>query len=125
MSLVARHLEANGIPTVIVGSALDIVEHCGVPRFLFTDFPLGNPCGVPWDAAMQERIAEMALALLETAQAPRTTVHAPFEWPNGHAWRASYSRVDDANREALAALGEERRRKQAALKAKGRTGEIA
>jgi D-proline reductase (dithiol) PrdB len=33
VSLVARHLETNGIPTVIVGSALDIVEHCGVPRF--------------------------------------------------------------------------------------------
>jgi len=39
VSLVARYLEANGLPTVIVGSALDIVEHCGVPRFLFTDFP--------------------------------------------------------------------------------------
>jgi D-proline reductase (dithiol) PrdB len=43
ISLVARHLETNGIPTVIVGSALDVVEHCGVPRFYFTDFPLGNP----------------------------------------------------------------------------------
>jgi hypothetical protein len=29
VSLVARHLETNGIPTVIVGSALDVVEHCG------------------------------------------------------------------------------------------------
>jgi D-proline reductase (dithiol) PrdB len=46
ISLVARHLETNGIPTVIVGSALDVVEHCGVPRFYFTDFPLGNPPAV-------------------------------------------------------------------------------
>ena len=37
MSLVARILEEAGIPTVILGSAIDIVEHCGVPRFLFTD----------------------------------------------------------------------------------------
>ena len=56
VSLTARHLEAAGMPTVILGSALDVVEHCGVPRFLFTDFPLGNPCGKPFDTAMQEAI---------------------------------------------------------------------
>ena len=54
LSLVARHLEANGLPTVIIGSALDVVEHCGVPRFLFTDFPLGNPCGHPWQPTCSE-----------------------------------------------------------------------
>jgi len=47
VSLVARHLEANGVPTVIAGSALDIVEASGAPRFAFTDFPLGNPLGKP------------------------------------------------------------------------------
>ena len=56
ISLVGRHLEANGIPTVIIGSALDVVEHCGVPRFYFTDFPLGNPCGHPWQPDMQREI---------------------------------------------------------------------
>ena len=30
MSLVARYLENSGIPTVVVGSALDIIEHVGV-----------------------------------------------------------------------------------------------
>jgi D-proline reductase (dithiol) PrdB len=42
ISLAARYLEANGIPTVIMGCAKDIVEFAGVPRFLFNDFPLGN-----------------------------------------------------------------------------------
>ena len=56
MSLVARHLEANGLPSVVVGSARDIVEECGVARFLFSDFPLGNPCGRPDDGTMQEAI---------------------------------------------------------------------
>ena len=42
ISLHARYLEAHGIPTVVMGCAKDIVEHCGVPRFLFSDFPLGN-----------------------------------------------------------------------------------
>lgn len=114
MSLVARHLEANGIPTVIIGSALDIVEYCGVPRFLFTDFPLGNPCGHPWDRKMQEAIVRQALVVLETATQPRTTVKAPFAWKQSDPeWRARYGRVDAAERERLMVLGEERRRRKA------------
>ncbi len=49
VGLAARHLEAHGIPTVIMGCAKDIVEHCGVPRFLWSDFPLGNSAGRPFD----------------------------------------------------------------------------
>ena len=87
MSLVSRHLEANGIPTVIIGTARDIVEHCGVARFLFVDFPLGNPCGEPYDDAQQRTIVGMALDLLESATGPRTTVEAPYVWPKGDEWK--------------------------------------
>jgi D-proline reductase (dithiol) PrdB len=111
VSLVARHLEANGIATVVIGSARDIVEECGVARFLFTDFPLGNPCGRPADAQMQHAIVGSALDLLDRAWAPRTTVQAPFTWPDD-AWRENFMRVDDTNREELARAGEERRRTQ-------------
>ena len=93
MSLVARHLEANGIPTVVIGSARDIVEQCGVARFVFTDFPLGNPCGKPFDAAMQRAIVDIALDALETARHPRTTVQAPFQWDASGEWRSSYMRI--------------------------------
>ena len=62
VSLVARHLEANGIPTVVMGCAKDIVEHAAVPRFLFSDFPLGNSAGKPHDAASQAFTLELALA---------------------------------------------------------------
>ncbi|MBX3503033.1 MAG: hypothetical protein KF889_26605 [Alphaproteobacteria bacterium] len=114
MSLVARHLEANGIASVIIGSALDVVEHCGVARFLFTDFPLGNPCGHPWDRVMQEKIVRQALGLLADASALRTTLKAPFGWKaSDPEWRARYGRVDPAERERLLALGEERRRQKA------------
>jgi hypothetical protein len=107
--LVARHLEANGLPTVIIGSARDVVEHCGVPRFVFTDFPLGNPCGHPWRRDMQRAIVGQALGLLETAIAPRTTEQAPFAWKDDAGWRARYGRVDPAERERLGALGQARR----------------
>ena len=113
MSLVARHLEANGIPTVIIGSARDIVEHCGVPRFLFTDFPLGNPCGHPWRRDMQKAVVGQALGLLAAAEGPRTTVTAPYRWKDEDPdWRARYDRVDPADRERLLAVGEQRRRRR-------------
>ena len=109
MSLVARHLEAHGVPTVILGSALDIVEHCGVPRFLFTDFPLGNPCGHPWQPDMQAAIVGQALHLLEDATGPRTTVRAPFEWKHDPEWRERYNRVRPEDCEKLLPIGDARR----------------
>ena len=87
MSLVARHLEANGIPTVVIATALDIVENCGVPRLLFVDFPLGNPCGVPFDVEMQSDILDTALGLFETVVEPGKTAIAPYVWPQGEAWK--------------------------------------
>jgi len=115
VSLVARHLEEQGIPTVIIGSARDIVEECGVPRHLFVDFPLGNPCGKPGEPEMQRSIVELAVRMLDTAIAPRTTVQAPFEWGSDD-WRDNYMRVDDSNRAELARLGDERRAKQTAAR---------
>ncbi len=119
MSLVARHLEANGISTVILGSARDVVEHCGVPRFLFTDFPLGNPCGRPFDAAMQRRIVGHALDLLEGATCARTTVQAPLIWSEDHSWKERYARVDPSRAEDLRRMGEARRALQQRAKTEG------
>lgn len=89
VSLVARQLEADGISTVVLGSARDIVEEVGVPRFVFTDFPLGNPVGPPYDEATQASTARLAIELAESAIAPRTTVQFDAAWPN-HDWRTSY-----------------------------------
>ena len=116
MSLVARFLEENDIPTVIVGSALDIVKHCGVPRFLFTDFPLGNPCGKPWDKRMQREIVKMAIYMFETSTTPRTIIKAPFEWDGDPDWRTRYNYIGPGDEERLFLLGEERRRQRAVLK---------
>jgi len=87
VSLVSRELEANGIPTVTFGTAKDIVEHCGVARFVFVDFPLGNSCGRSFDANHQHEVIELGLQLLETAVAPRTTVQAPAVWSDDGGWK--------------------------------------
>jgi hypothetical protein len=115
VSLVARHLEENGISTVVMGCARDILEECGVARFVFTDFPLGNPCGKPWDAQMQQAILGTAIDLLERAWMPRTTIQTPYQWPDDE-WRDTFMKVDDSNREALACAGKERRELQAKMK---------
>ncbi len=119
MGLVARYLEANGIPTLIMGSAKDIVEHCGVPRFLYSDFPLGNPCGKPYDHDMQLSIISQAIALFRTAESANTMERIPYIWSEDNSWRDDYARVDDSNREELAHRGEERRRIQAEQKSAG------
>ena len=102
MSLAARHLEANGIPTVIMGCAKDIVEHCGVPRFLFSDFPLGNAAGRPFDGESQALTLELALRVLETAPAARTTVQSPLRWAEDAAWKLDFSNLDRMTPEQIA-----------------------
>ena len=53
-----------------MGCAKDIIEHAAVPRFLFSDFPLGNSAGKPHDIGSQAQTLELALKLLETASRP-------------------------------------------------------
>ena len=116
-SLVARHLEANGIPTVVMGCAKDIVEHAAVPRFLFSDFPLGNSAGRPDDVASQDRTLELALRVLEAAPGPRTTMQSPLRWSEDAAWKLDYLNLERIAPEEL----ERRRREFDEQKAVART----
>ena len=94
LSLAARMLEENGIATVVIGCAKDVVEHVGVPRFLFSDFPLGNAAGRPRDPESQAFTLDLALRVLETAPAPRTTVQSPLQWAADPAWKLDYCNVE-------------------------------
>ncbi len=120
MSLLARQLESRGIITLIIGSAIDVVEHCGVSRYLHTDFPLGNPCGAPYDADMQLEIMRQGLSLVEEAGRALTTRRAPFNWKDD-TWRKDYALIDDSNREELRLRGERRRQQQAEDRSAGKT----
>jgi hypothetical protein len=107
ISLVARHLEAGGISTVVMGCAKDIVEHAAVPRFLFSDFPLGNSAGKPHDSASQAFTLELALRVLETAPGPRTTVQSPLRWSADASWKRDYSNAAMLSAEELLRLRRE------------------
>jgi D-proline reductase (dithiol) PrdB len=117
VSLAARHLEDNGIPTVIMGCAKDIVEYCGVPRFLFSDFPLGNSAGRPNDVESQAQTLELALRVLETAPAARTTVQSPLRWRDDASWKVDFSDISKLAPEQIA----ERRQEFEVVKAVAKT----
>jgi D-proline reductase (dithiol) PrdB len=91
LSLAARELERAGIATVVMGCARDVVEHCGVPRLLFSDFPLGNGAGKPHDPDSQRATLAQALELLAQAQQPRTTWVSPQRWSQDPSWKLDYS----------------------------------
>src|SRR4051812_28575276 len=85
-----------------MGCAKDIVEHVGVPRFLFSDFPLGNPAGRPHDADSQTLTLELALGGLEPAPAPRTAVQSPQRWSDDPDWKLDFSNIARLSPEEIA-----------------------
>ncbi len=91
-----------------------------MPRFLFVDYPLGNPMGRPYDEAEQAELFTLSLDLFERAFVPRTTVQAPVVWDEAETWRANFMKIDEDVRDQLVAEGEERRRKQAEAKETGK-----
>jgi len=93
LALVANALEGAGVATVVMGCARDVVEHVGVPRFVFADFPLGNAAGRPRDPDSQDALVALALELLEVATSARTTVQAPLRWSDSSAWKLDYGNV--------------------------------
>lgn len=104
LCLVARHLDARGIATVMMICAQDIVEHCGVPRALCSDFPLGNAAGRPHDTQSQAETLELALRVLESASGPRTMVRSPQRWSESSAWKLDYSNVERVSADELTRL---------------------
>ena len=106
-SLLARYLEANGISTVVMGAAKDVVEYCGVPRFLFSDFPLGNAAAKPNDPSSRSLNFELALSLLERAPAARTTVQSPLIWSTDLSWKFDYSNLERLSEQEITRLRDE------------------
>jgi len=102
IALAARALEAAGIATVVMGCAKDIVEHVGVPRLLFSDFPLGNAAGRPKDRESQTFTLELALKVLETAPAARTTVQSPLVWSASPDWKLDFQNIAQLSPEEIA-----------------------
>lgn len=123
MSLAARQLEAHGIATVVLGCAKDIVELVGVPRFLFSDFPLGNAAGRPHDLSSQDTTVALALRLLAAAAGPRTTMQSPLRWSHDPSWKLDYCNIARLTPDELGTRRAEfESQRQIALAVKARSG---
>jgi Arc/MetJ-type ribon-helix-helix transcriptional regulator len=90
--LVARHLEANGIPTMCLGSALDIFRSGRPPRATFVDYPLGHSAGKPFDAGDQLEVVRAALRGLEEMRQPGEIRILAQRWDANDAWRQEAAR---------------------------------
>jgi len=78
ISLVARHLEANGISTIVMGCAKDIVEYAAVAAvFCSAIFRSATRPASRTNPYSQGFTMELALRVLETAPASQTTVQSP------------------------------------------------
>ena len=60
--LIARHFENLGLPTLILGSALDILEAGQPPRAKFLNYPLGFESGKFEDKINQLEVVREALS---------------------------------------------------------------
>ena len=65
MCLISRYLEENGLPTVSIGSALDIFQSGKPPRAVFTNYPLGHSAGKPFDEEDQYSIFIQAIDMFK------------------------------------------------------------
>jgi hypothetical protein len=97
VSLVARFLEEHGVPTVVMGCARDIVERAGVPRFWWSDFPLGHSAGKPHDGVSQRDTLRGALELFAQAKGPNTTTVSPQVWSEDEGWKRDFMDVARLN----------------------------
>ncbi len=81
MPVLARWIEAAGIPTVVVTMMPAIAEERRAPRIVGVEFPFGHAFGMPGDKAMQRRILELTLEVLAGSGAFGTRVDVDIEWP--------------------------------------------
>lgn len=81
MPVLARWIEAAGIPTVTVTMMPAVAEERRAPRIVGVEFPFGHAFGMPRDKVMQRRVLELALDVLAGAAAFGTRVDLDVEWP--------------------------------------------
>jgi D-proline reductase (dithiol) PrdB len=79
--VLARWIEAAGIPTVIVTMMPSVAEERLAPRIVGVEFPFGHPFGLPRDQALKRRTLELALHVLAGAAGAGTRVDLDAEWP--------------------------------------------
>jgi D-proline reductase (dithiol) PrdB len=79
-ALMARGLEARGIPCVYLSVLREMAEAFRPARPVFLDFPLGATVGRPNDPELQRAILHETFAAAERLPADGTIHELPFQW---------------------------------------------
>jgi hypothetical protein len=80
VGLIARAIEAAGIPTTAISITKELTESVGVPRAVFVKWPLGHPMGEPNNPLQQRTLIFDALKLLKEATKPGLIVEPGYRW---------------------------------------------
>ena len=96
MGLIARQVEADGIPTASLTSALSITRSVDPPRAAFLDFPLGHTAGKANDTALQREIVAAALAAVDELERPGAVKMLPHRWSSDDDWKREAMLSGDA-----------------------------
>ena len=90
-----------------MGCARDIVERARVPRFYWSDFPLGNSAGKPFDLESQRATLAGALALIDSTTKAGTTAVSPQRWAESDDWQTDFLNIDALSEAEIERLREE------------------
>ncbi len=88
--MLARRIEAAGIPTCVVTMMPQTASALLAPRIVGVEFPFGHPFGRPGDHRTQSHVLTTALRVLAGADRPQTRIDIDLEWPEprGQAYKA-------------------------------------
>lgn len=89
MGLVARKIEAAGIPTVTLNMLWVFQQVIRMPRVAAIEHPFGRPFGDVDDVVTQSAVLQAALGVFERATVPGHVEHLPFGWheePKATKW---------------------------------------
>jgi D-proline reductase (dithiol) PrdB len=80
VGLVARVVEAAGIPTVTLNMIWKYHNLVGMPRIAAIEHPFGRPYGDVNDVETQTSVLRSALAVFDQAEEPGHIEHLPYRW---------------------------------------------
>ncbi len=86
MGLIAREIEAAGVPTLTMTSAWDITAAVRPPRAAFVHAPLGQQTGPPGDFETQRAIVQAALEAAISIKRSGEIIDLGFDWTQDEGW---------------------------------------
>jgi hypothetical protein len=90
VGLLAREIEARGVPTVSLALVKEVAIAARAPRFLYLHWPFGHALGEPGNVAQQRTVLHDMLSMATSSPRPGLVVDLPYRWR-----RDTYAPISD------------------------------